>query len=45
MPLPTVSAIDPCLREPSGKLKCANVQGELGEEPSSGQFGKFFSSK
>eukprot|EP00877_Chromochloris_zofingiensis_P000360 jgi/Chrzof1/10324/Cz04g37150.t1 len=37
-----VSAIDSCLREPSGKLKCSNIQGEFGEKPSSGKFGKLF---
>lgn len=37
-----VSAINTCLREPSGKLKCANVQGELGEQATSGKFGKMF---
>ena len=35
-----VSAIDTCFREEPGKLKCQKVQGELGEEPSSGKFGK-----
>ena len=35
-----VSAIDTCFREEPGKLKCSKVQGELGEEPSSGKFGK-----
>jgi hypothetical protein len=35
-----VSAIDTCAREPQGRLKCAQVQGELGEAPSSGPFGK-----
>jgi hypothetical protein len=35
-----VSAIDACFREDPGKLKCAKVQGEFGEEPSSGKFGK-----
>ena len=35
-----VSAIDTCFREDPGKLKCAKIQGELGEEPSSGKFGK-----
>lgn len=40
--LDAVSAIDTCLREPSGRAKCANVQGALGEEPTSGKFGKLF---
>jgi len=35
-----VSAIDACFRVDPGKLKCAKVQGEFGEEPSSGKFGK-----
>ena len=35
-----VSAIDACFREDPGKLKCAKVQGEFGEEPSSGKFRK-----
>jgi len=34
-----VSAIDSCLREESGKLKCQKIQSEFGEEPSSGQIG------
>jgi hypothetical protein len=34
-----VSAINTCLREPAGRFKCVNVQGELGEEPTSGKFG------
>lgn len=38
----TVSAIDSCFREPIGKFQCAKIQGELGEESSSGGFGKFF---
>ncbi|KIZ06205.1 Thylakoid lumenal 15.0 kDa protein 2, chloroplastic Flags: Precursor [Monoraphidium neglectum] len=35
-----VSAIDACLREPSGRSKCSQVQAEFGEQPSSGKFGK-----
>lgn len=35
-----VSAIDTCFREDPGKLKCSKIQQELGEEPSSGKFGK-----
>jgi hypothetical protein len=43
LPLPPqVSAIDSCLREPQGRNKCATVQGEFGEEPSSGSFGGLF---
>ncbi|MEW5308057.1 MAG: hypothetical protein WDW38_000044 [Sanguina aurantia] len=41
-----VSAIDTCLREEPGRLKCATVQGELGEEATSGPYsvaaGKLF---
>lgn len=37
-----VSAIDTCLREPPGRAKCAQVQGEFGDAPSSGGFGKAF---
>jgi hypothetical protein len=37
-----VSAIDACLREEPGRFKCSKVQGELGEQASSGQFGKLF---
>lgn len=37
-----VSAINTCLREPAGKLKCANIQSEMGEAPTSGRFGKMF---
>lgn len=40
--LDAVSAIDTCLREEPGRFKCSNVQGELGEQASSGSFGKFF---
>jgi hypothetical protein len=40
--LNAVSAIDTCLREEPGRSKCAQVQGELGQEPSSGSFGGFF---
>ncbi|GAX81128.1 hypothetical protein CEUSTIGMA_g8562.t1 [Chlamydomonas eustigma] len=40
--LDAVSAVDSCLREEPGRFKCSKVQGELGEEPSSGGFGKFF---
>ena len=40
-----VSAIDTCLREPPGKLKCSVVQGEFGEDGTSGAFGKFFGGK
>ena len=35
-----VSAIDTCLREEPGRFKCSKVQGDFGEEPSSGSFGK-----
>ncbi|KAG2487151.1 hypothetical protein HYH03_014263 [Edaphochlamys debaryana] len=35
-----VSAIDTCLREEPGRFKCSTVQGDLGEKPSSGPFGK-----
>eukprot|EP01025_Chloroclados_australasicus_P037178 TRINITY_DN37860_c1_g1_i3.p1 TRINITY_DN37860_c1_g1~~TRINITY_DN37860_c1_g1_i3.p1 ORF type:complete len:226 (+),score=36.41 TRINITY_DN37860_c1_g1_i3:124-801(+) len=35
-----VSAIDTCVREPPGRLKCSQVQGEFGEEPSSGPIGR-----
>ena len=35
-----VSAIDTCLREEPGKLKCSKIQQEFGDEPSSGKFGK-----
>ena len=37
-----VSAIDSCFREDSGRNKCAKIQSEFGEEPSSGKFGKAF---
>lgn len=37
-----VSAIDFCFREPVGRNQCAKIQGELGEEPSSGFLGKTF---
>ena len=37
-----VSAIDACFREDSGRNKCAKIQSEFGEEPSSGKFGKKF---
>ncbi|GBF99806.1 hypothetical protein Rsub_12559 [Raphidocelis subcapitata] len=37
-----VSAIDSCLREPQGRNKCSAVQGEFGEESSSGKAGKLF---
>jgi hypothetical protein len=37
-----VSAIDSCFREESGRNKCAKIQAEFGEEPSSGKFGKKF---
>ena len=37
-----VSAIDSCFREDSGRNKCAKIQSEFGEEPSSGKFGKTF---
>ncbi len=40
--LDAVSAVDTCLREEPGRFKCSKVQGELGEEPSSGSIGKFF---
>ena len=39
-----VSAIDFCFREPVGRNQCAKVQGELGEEPSSGQSQKLLMS-
>ncbi|GLC52385.1 hypothetical protein PLESTB_000623300 [Pleodorina starrii] len=38
--LNAVSAIDTCLREEPGRFKCSTVQGEFGEQPSSGPFGK-----
>ncbi|KAK9807339.1 hypothetical protein WJX73_003143 [Symbiochloris irregularis] len=38
----TVSAIDFCAREPMGRDQCQKIQGEMGEEPSSGKLGKFF---
>ena len=31
-----------CFREDSGRNKCAKIQSEFGEEPSSGKFGKKF---
>lgn len=37
-----VSAIDTCAREPVSKLQCSQIQGEFGEEPSSGILGKKF---
>lgn len=37
-----VSAIDFCAREPMGRDQCQKIQGELGEEASSGKLGKFF---
>ena len=37
-----VSEIDSCFREDSGRNKCAKIQSEFGEEPSSGKFGKAF---
>jgi len=40
--LDAVSAVDTCLREEPGRFKCSKIQGDLGEEPSSGSFGKFF---
>eukprot|EP00884_Botryococcus_braunii_P001185 jgi/Botrbrau1/11067/Bobra.0302s0009.1 len=40
-----VSAIDTCLREPIGRGQCSLIQGEFGEEASSGPFGKFFGGK
>ncbi|KXZ48551.1 hypothetical protein GPECTOR_27g722 [Gonium pectorale] len=40
--VPRVSAIDTCLREEPGRFKCSTVQGDLGEKPSSGPFGKAF---
>lgn len=40
-----VSAINTCLREPPGRLQCSKIQGDLGEEASSGKFGKFFGGK
>lgn len=40
-----VSAIDTCLREPVGRGQCSLIQGDFGEEPSSGPFGKFFGGK
>ncbi|GLI71385.1 hypothetical protein VaNZ11_016578 [Volvox africanus] len=40
--LNAVSAIDTCLREEPGRFKCSTVQGEFGEQPSSGPFGKAF---
>lgn len=37
--LNAVSAIDTCLREEPGRLKCATVQGEFGDfKPSGGKF-------
>ena len=39
-----VSAIDFCFREPVGRNQCAKIQGELGEEPSSGQSRKLLQS-
>ena len=35
-----VSAIDSCFREDSGRNKCAKIQSEFGEEPSSGSSGR-----
>ena len=40
--LNAVSAIDTCLREEPGRSKCSQVQGEFGDEPTSGKFGGFF---
>ncbi|KAG2453244.1 hypothetical protein HYH02_002567 [Chlamydomonas schloesseri] len=40
--LNAVSAIDSCLREEPGRFKCSTVQGDFGEKPSSGPFGKAF---
>lgn len=40
--LAQVNAIDFCVREPIGKNQCSKIQGEFGEEPSSGKIGKFF---
>ena len=37
-----VSAIDTCAREPIGATQCSKIQGEFGEEPSSGVLGKAF---
>uniref|UniRef100_A0A7S3VPW7 TPM domain-containing protein n=1 Tax=Dunaliella tertiolecta TaxID=3047 RepID=A0A7S3VPW7_DUNTE len=44
--LNAVSAIDTCLREPQGRFKCTQVQGEFGEKDSKGpisdRIGKLF---
>jgi len=41
--LSAVSAINTCLREPPGRLQCANIQGaDLDEKPSTGLFGGKF---
>ena len=37
-----VGAIDTCAREPVGRTQCSKIQGEFGEEPSSGALGKAF---
>ncbi|KAK9825749.1 hypothetical protein WJX74_004261 [Apatococcus lobatus] len=37
-----VSAIDTCAREPVSRLQCSKIQGEFGEESSSGALGKAF---
>lgn len=37
-----VSAIDTCFREPVGRLQCSQIQGEEGEEKSSGPLGRAF---
>jgi hypothetical protein len=37
-----VSAINTCLREPPGRLKCSTIQGTFGEEATSGKFGSIF---
>ena len=43
-PFTQVSAIDFCFREPAGRNQCAKIQGELGEEASSGQSQKLLQS-
>lgn len=40
-----VSAIDTCFREDQGRSKCAKIQSALGEEPTTGKFGKGFFNK
>ena len=37
-----VAAINTCLREPPGRFQCSKIQGEFGEEASSGRFGGLF---